>query len=166
MSGPGRADDARVVVEDATRSVEPLGAACGEVRPGFLGAETMAILGCGRAEIARLDGRRLFVVPIGENATLAAVARDGSRFAILEPDWVWREFPRLRGETIRVYDVGAGTGSCTVRVAALRGSDFPASSGAALSPDGSLLVVNSMGRVALYRLPPGRPPVAGGPPPP
>ena len=156
----GGSSAATVFVEDATRTVAPRDTTCAEAHPGFLSEQLMAILGCGRMEVVRLDGRALFEAPIGGNTALAAVARDGSRFAILEADWTWREIPRLRGETLRIFDLRTNTELCVVHLPALRGSDFPASSGTALSPDGSLLAVNALGRVSLYRLPPKRAPVA------
>ena len=150
---PGGSSAATVLVEDGMRSVTPRDTACAEVHPGFLGEQVMMILGCGRMEVVRLDGPALLEATVGAATALAAVARDGGRFAIIEADWIWRDVPRLRGETLRIFDLGTNAELWVVALTALRGSDFPASSGAALSPDGSLLAVNTLGRVSLYRLP-------------
>jgi len=143
---------ATVSVDDATRSVPVRETGCGEAHPSFLTGEVLAILGCGRMEVVGRDGRLLFETTIGPNTSLAAVARDGSRFAIIEADWVWRKVPRLRGERLRIFDLAAGGELSVLELSELRGSDFPASSGAALSPDGSRLAVNARGRMSLYRL--------------
>jgi len=130
---------ATILVEDGMRSLAPRDIAYAEVHPGLLGEEVMAILGCGRMEVVRVGGPVLLETPVGANTALATVARDGSRFAIIEADWIWRDVPRLRGETLRIFDLGIKAELCVVPLTTLRGSDFPASSGAALSPDGSLL---------------------------
>jgi hypothetical protein len=151
-------DDEVIVIEDPSGEQDAYSTKCQEVRPRFLSDETLAVVGCGRIEVVRPGAGRICHAAVSREADVAAVARDGGRFAIVEVSWGLGHWGHLQPGTIRVLDVEGCTESFRIEIPAPRGSENDVAAGAALSPDGSLLAINTLGDVSVFRLPPRRSP--------
>jgi hypothetical protein len=129
---------------------------CSERQPRFVSEDVLAIIGCDRVDVINTAAERLFTFSTDGDAAFVNASRDGSRFAIVEAFFGYGIHGKLRSERFTVYDVGSRQPIFSTVIAELRGQDF-ARTGAALSPDGSALAVNSLGIVRLFDLkPPGR----------
>jgi hypothetical protein len=149
-----RSREASVLFDDVDEKLPAYQTDCQEVRPHFLSSDVLAVLGCGRFEVIRIGGERLFSG--STHGVFAAVSRDGTRFAIVEAVFGLGSHAKLSSEDIRVFDAKLGREVFATRVQELRGLE-DANSGVTLSPDGSRLAVNSLGIVRLYDLPVGSP---------
>ena len=128
---------------------------CPEVQPRFVSENALAIFGCDGVDVISTHGERLYRLSLdGENA-FAGASRDGNRFVAVEAFYGKGHTPKLRFETFTVIDVRSPRPIFTVKIKELQGRES-GRSGAALSPDGSLLAVNSLGIVRLFRLPAAR----------
>jgi hypothetical protein len=127
-----------------------------ESQPRFVSEDVLAILGRDRVDVINAAAERLFTYSTDGDATFVSASRDGSRFAIVEAFFGYGIHGKLRSERFTVYDVGSRHPIFSTVITELRGQEF-GRSGAALSPDGSALAVNSLGIVRLFNLkPPGR----------
>jgi hypothetical protein len=123
-----------------------------ERQPRFVSDDVLAILGRERLQVIDAGARLLFTAPIRGDASFANASRDGSRFVIVEASLGFSLHGKLRAEKFTVYDVGNRGAIFSTVIKDLRGEEF-ARSGAALSPDGTALAVNSRGVVRLFHLP-------------
>ncbi len=128
----------------------------GDARVQFVSSHVMVVIACGHLRLVSATGKEIFSEEIHPawGLSVAAVSRNGRRFAL------WQAFqrpgdpPSTCMERITVYDVQERKAVFMADLDNLKGltAGSPAS-GAALSPDGSLLAVNSRGVVRMYRLP-------------
>ena len=141
-----------VLFEPEDDKLRPYDTMCPQVRPEFISNDLLAVFGCRRVEVISTEGERLFIGESeGEEFGLAAVARQGSRFATYQTHTRghWR---KVRKEVFTVFGVVKRAAISSIVVKTLRGRET-AYSGAALSPDGSHVAINSLGIIQLYVLP-------------
>lgn len=125
---------------------------CSEPRPHFLSMNVLAVSGCDRVDVIDTNqGLRFSHRTDAHDTNFAGASRDGSRFVIAEAFYGRGHHPKLRFERFTVLDVEARTSVLTVEIRKLRGRRTGAS-GAALAPDGSLLAINSLGVVQLFKV--------------
>jgi hypothetical protein len=122
----------------------------------FISSDTMAVLACGRLRVVNATGGELFSEEVNpsQGSTLSAISRDGRRFALRQVFERPGDPPTTCTERITVFDLQQRRAVFAVDLNDLKGmtAGSPAS-GVALSPNGSLLAVNSRAVVRLYRLP-------------
>jgi len=147
-----RSRNASVFVENSRGEVARYDTQCHEVRPYFISENTLAVVGCDQVEVFDAGGPRLFLHATRGDSSFVGASRDGSRFCIVEAFYGWGHDPGLRSERFTVFDVRSGTAVFTTSIKELGGRKS-GRSGAALSPDGSYLAVNSLGVVRLFSLP-------------
>jgi len=147
-----KSKNATVFFDPEDDKLRPYDTSCQEIRPKFISEEIFVLFGCDELEVVRVAGVRLFGAHINGESGLAAVSRDGSRFAIFENTYTHEHWPRLKLERFTVFDLKAKGAVSTIEIKDLRSRDN-GSSAAALSPDGSLLATNSLGTVRLFGLP-------------
>jgi len=136
--------------------LHPYDAHCAHVRPWFISQDLVALFGCGELEVINsTESTRVFGGHMKDGGGLAAVARDGSRFATIEASYSRSHSPILKVERFTVFDVRLKGIVFNTEIKELRGRER-GNSGAALSPDGSLLAINSLGVVNLYALQSGQ----------
>lgn len=146
--------NASVIVQTVEKRLPYYQTGCKEVRPHFVSAETLAVLGCGQVEVISAGGEKLFVTPLGQmGAYFVSASRDGRRFAVLQQFERPGDPPSLCRERVTVFDIARRKAIFVVDVTDLESTS--ASSGAALSPDGSRLAVRSGSAVRLFALPDG-----------
>lgn len=126
---------------------------CKAVNPFFLSDLALAVIGCGQFTIIDTAGHPLLSGRAQLGHDYFSAARDGSRVVLNEARFAGGGHGALRDEVFTVFDLPEGHPVFTVRNKELHGEDL-ARSGAALSPDGSLLAINSWGIVKVFRLPP------------
>jgi hypothetical protein len=129
-------------------------AGCGEGRPRFLSADLLAVLGCQQIQVATTQGNLLFTAKLeGWLPYLAAVSRNGNRFAVLEQFSRPGDPATLCWERVTVFDVTKRQAIATVALDDLNGmTEGPYASAVALSPDGSRLAVDSRGVLRIYSI--------------
>ena len=150
------ARNASVIVQTVEKRLPHYQTGCREVRPHFVSAETLAVLGCSQVEVISAGGEKLFSTPLGQAlAYFVSASRDGRRFAVLQQFERPGDSPSLCRERVTVFDIARRKAVFVVDVTDLEGSSQGASSGAALSPDGSRLAVRSGSVVRLFALPDG-----------
>ncbi|MBI3450849.1 MAG: hypothetical protein HY049_18285 [Acidobacteria bacterium] len=132
---------------------KPYDSDCPEPGPLFVTNDLVAVFGCRKMRVVDTSGSLVFTARLGRESGSAATARDGSRFAVFENTYTIAHWPKLVEERFTVFDVKGKGPIAIIKIDELRGRT-DGNSGAALSPDGSLLAVNSMGVVRLYALPP------------
>lgn len=147
-----RSKNASVLVEDSKGNVARYETACNEVQPHFVSESMLAVVGCDQVEVINAGGPRLFLHATSGDSSFAGASRDGSRFSIVEASYGWGHDPGLRSERFTVFDVRSRTAVFSTNIKELRGRKL-GRSGAALSPDGSFLAINSLGVVRLFNLP-------------
>jgi len=126
---------------------------CSEPRPNFLSTSILAVTGCDRVDVIDTSRGLLFSHPTeAYHTAFAATSRDGSRIVIAERFYGRGHEPKLRFERFTVLDIDAHASVFTTEVKYLRGRTSGAT-GAALSPDGALLAINSLGVVQLFNIP-------------
>jgi len=125
---------------------------CSEPRPAFVSANVIAVIGCGHVDVVDVfGGRRFSHSTDAYHERFVGASRDGSRFVVAETFYGLGDEPPLRFERFTVIDVTDGAPILSVKVTQLRGRRR-GDSGAALSPNGSLLAINSLGVVQLFGL--------------
>lgn len=140
-----------VHVRGPTGSASVYRTECSEVQPNFISENVLAVLGCDQVDVITSEGERLFSHATEGDSTFAGASRDGSRFAIVEAFYGSGHDPKLRAERFIVFDVRTRKPVFTTDIVELRGRER-GRSGAALSPDGSALAVNSLGIVRLFHI--------------
>ncbi len=130
---------------------------CGLVHVRFLSADKLAVLGCNRLRVINIQGPELFADGntgyIG-SSEIGAVSRDGSRFALTRVFDDSGDFAKVCAERITVFDVAGRKPVFAMDLRELSGSDAHGhASGIALSPDGSLLAIDSEGIVQVFQMP-------------
>jgi hypothetical protein len=145
--------DASVITKGAVENVvyQP---PCKEVYSHFLSHDVLAVEGCDRIDVVTLEGRLLFGLKVSYDTSFAAVSRDGRRFATLERCLSGGDPARLCAERIEVIDLEKKGPNFTVTLRDRPRGEDDGDSGVALSPDGTLLAINTLGVVRLYRLEP------------
>jgi hypothetical protein len=125
---------------------------CAEPRPHFLSMDVLAVAGCDRVDVIDTShGLRFAYRTEAYDTNFAGASRDGRRFVMAEAFYGRGDEPKLRFERFTVIDLGAHGALLSVEINELRGRRRGAS-GAALSPDGSLLAINSLGIVQLFQV--------------
>jgi hypothetical protein len=148
-----RGEKGVVLVKDSTKQVLEYETDCKYVRPNFITSDSLAVLGCERLDVVSLTSGKTFTSALtGADAFLAAVSRDGNRFAVIQAFTRPGDPPSLSLERFTVFDVARRKPVFAADISDLKGSTTGASSGVALSPDGSSLAINSAGVVRLYAL--------------
>lgn len=126
---------------------------CSEIRPHFISKNVLAVLGCDRVEVIDTSDGLLFSQDTEEDlAMFSGASRDGNRFVIVEDVYGRGHDPKLRFERFTVIDLAARTSVLIVETKKLRGRRS-GGSGGALSPDGTMLAVHSLGIVQLFDIP-------------
>ncbi len=146
-----RSRNASVMIRDGKTKFPPYETECDEVQPHFLSKGALAIFGCGRVEVIRIGEGRQFVVKTDGEGIFAAASQDGGRFAFSEVFRGKSDEAKLLSERVSVVDVLQGKAIFVTEIKELRGWKS-GESGVALSPNGSLLAVNSAGIVRLFSL--------------
>jgi hypothetical protein len=125
---------------------------CKQIGVDFLSESTLAVVGCDRYVVINTRGNELMsgLALLGHD--VFTPARNGSRFALNQAVFSgdWRD--SLRYEKVTVFDLPARRAILQLKIDDLRGEDL-ARSGVAVSPDGSMLAVDSWGIVKVYSLP-------------
>ena len=142
-----------VLVRDSAKQEPEYETDCKEARPNFITSDLLAVLGCERLDVVSLTRGKSFTSTLkGADAFFAAVSRDGSRFAVIQAFTRDADPPILSLERVTVFDVTRRKPVFVTDLSDLKGSTTGASSGVALSPDGSSLAINSAGVVRLFAL--------------
>jgi hypothetical protein len=148
----GGSRHASIFIEDAGRKFPPYDADCSEARARFVAQDVMAVFGCRRMTVVTVEGKVLFTESIPEeDRWVAPASRDGRRFAVVSTYESAAHSSTTCFERIRVYEVE--TGDVLFKAEIRDCSGTLGGSGVALSPDGRLLAVNSLGVVRVFRLP-------------
>jgi len=152
----GSTDEA-LFLDDGRSKAHTIETKCGLIHGRFLSPDTLAILGCDGIRVVSRQGEDLFSVgesgQIGDTE-IAAVSRDGSRFATSRIFHTSGDIERICGERITVFDLHARKAIFAIDLDKLRDLEAHAhASGIALSPDGLQLAVDSEGIVQGFRLP-------------
>ena len=148
-----RGEKGVVLVKDNTKQIPEYETDCKDVRPNFITSDLLAVLGCERLDVVSLTSGKTFTSTLKRaDAFFAAVARDGNRFAVIQAFARPGDPPSLLLERVTVFDVTRQKPVFTRDISDLKGSTTGASSGVALSPDGSSLAINSAGVVRLFAL--------------
>jgi hypothetical protein len=143
-----------VLVTDLGKQLPEYETDCREIRPDFITNELLAVVGCERVDVVSLTTGKVFSLPTeGGEAFFAAASRDGSRFVIMQSFERAGDPPTLSAERVTVVDVVQRRPVFLTDISDLRGSRSGEASGAALSPNGSSLAINSAGVVRLFPLP-------------
>jgi hypothetical protein len=146
-----------VFLDDGKSKLSAIATECGLAHARFLTASELVVLGCNRLTVSNIQGSELF----SESGTgyvgsteVGGSSLDGRRFALI------REFDdsgdpaHICIERITVFDVATRKPIFAVDLRELKGSYAHAhASGIALSPDGSLLAVDSEGMVQVFEMP-------------
>ncbi|MGH9869816.1 MAG: hypothetical protein ACREAA_16850 [Candidatus Polarisedimenticolia bacterium] len=119
--------------------------------PQFVSNEALVMVGSDCVEVMSTTGERLFQASDLDNPSFAAASRDGRRFAIVEALYAKGIDPGLKAEKFTVFGVHERSAVFSTMIKELREEKW-GRSGAALSPDGSALAVNSLGVVQLFVL--------------
>ena len=148
-----RGESGVVLVKDSTRQLPEYQTDCKEARPNFVTNDLLAVLGCERLDVVSLTGGKTFTPALkGADAFFAAASRDGNRFATIQVFTTPGDPPSVSLERVTVFDVTQRMLVFATDISELKGSTADASSGVALSPDGSTLAINSAGVVRLFAL--------------
>ena len=139
-------------VEDRSGVIGTYDSECDEVHSRFVAKDAVIVLGCGHMDVISLRGERVFREEINHGSWLAAVSREGRRFAMVNAKYSRGKEPKLMSEEFTIYDIPSRKALATVRIEDLKGR-HRGRTGAALAGDGSSLAVNSLGMVHLYKLP-------------
>jgi hypothetical protein len=132
---------------------------CGLVQTQFVSSDVLAIFGCNRVTVINAAGVELFSeqnVGYPGSSRIATASRNGKRFAFRQAVGESSEDgpDKIVAERITVFDVEAHKGVLRISIERLRGLASPAhASGIALSPDGTLLAVDSEGVTEVFRVP-------------
>jgi hypothetical protein len=146
------APHASVFIDDAHHEVEPLDSDCREVRPRFISQGALAIFGCNRLKVITDQGQLLFTSPASDTSRwVAPASRNGKRFAVIDTYESAAHWSTVCFERVRVFD--SSTGHVIFRAEFHDVRDTLGGSGVALSPDGSLIAVNSLGIVRVFVIP-------------
>jgi hypothetical protein len=126
---------------------------CKQIGVHFLSESVLAVIGCDRYVVIDTQGNELMSGPAQLGHDVFTPARSASRFALNQAVFGgdWRD--NLRYEKVTVFDLPTRRAILQLKIDDLRGEDL-ARSGVAVSPDGSMLAVDSWGIVKLYSLPP------------
>jgi hypothetical protein len=152
-SSAWRGEQGVVLVKDSSKQVPDYQTDCKYVRPNFITSDLLAVLGCARLDVVSLTSGKTFTSALkGAEAFFAAASRDGTRFAVIQVFSRPGDPPSLSLERITVFDVNQRKPVFATDISDLKGSTTGASSGVALSPDGSALAINSAGVVRLFAL--------------
>ena len=146
------APHASVLIDDAHEEVKPVDTDCREVRPRFVSQGVLAVFGCNRLKVITDQGQVLFTTPaLDSSRWVAPASRDGRRFAVIDTYESEAHWSTVCFERVRVFDTTTGHVSFRAEFHDLRGT--LGGSGVALSPDGSLIAVNSLGIVRVFAIP-------------
>lgn len=146
-----------VLLDDGKSTSASIDTGCGLAGARFLSSAELLILGCDRLRVVNTQGTELFAdAKVGNMAgsEFGAVSRNGTRFAFIREYDDSGDPSHLRIERITVFDVEARKAIFALDVRDLQGSYAHAhASGVALSPDGSLLAIDSEGIVRVFQIP-------------
>jgi hypothetical protein len=146
--------NASVFVTDAHQKFPRYNTSCPDARPNFVTLDVLAIVGCETLDVVSVSGQKVFSAALPGDGFFAAQSRNGKRFAILQQFERPGDPPSLCTERIMVFDIAAQRAIFVTDISELKGAAAGGhSSGVALSPDGSLLAVNSGGIVRIFALP-------------
>lgn len=125
----------------------------GEKWPVFVSETRLVVVGMPRSDLVGIDGALVLSGLAGWEPHQVRVtpSRGGRRMAVTEGSYSGH-WSLLKAERITVYDLEMATPIWTVKHNLMKGA-FSGHSGIALSPDGSLIAINSSGIITLYRLP-------------
>ena len=153
-----RGEKGVVFVKDIVKQMPEYESDCKGARPNFVTSDLLAVLGCERLDVVSLTSGKTFTAILkGADAFFAAASRDGSRFAVMQVFARPGDPPSLSLERVTVFDVTRQKAVFATDISDLKGSTTAASSGVALSPDGTSLAINSAGIVRLFDLQVQRP---------
>lgn len=142
-----------VEFDDGQRSAE-YQSDCNGVRPQFIAQDFVALLGCDGVEVVSVSGAKIFAERlVGAPSYLVAASRNGVRFVVSQQFERPGDPPSNCAERFTVFDVNFRRAIFVTESHDLNGLAAGHSSGYALSPDGTLLAINSAGRVRLFALP-------------
>jgi hypothetical protein len=142
-----------VVLKDRNKQIPEYKTDCGDVRPNFVTADLLAILGCEKLDVVSVSEGSIFTAPLkGETGFFAASSREGGRFAVIQHFQRPGDPPTICSERVTVFDVIRRKPIFVTDISDLKGLTAGQSSGVALSPDGSSLAINSAGVVRLFTL--------------
>jgi hypothetical protein len=148
-----RGEQGVVLVKDSIKQVPDYQTDCRNVRPNFITNDLLAVLGCERLDVVSLSSGKTFTSALkGADAFFAAASRNGTRFAVIQAFSSPGDPPSLSLERVTVFDVNRRKPVFATDISDLKGARTGASSGVALSPDGSSLAINSAGVVRLFAL--------------
>jgi len=148
-----RGEKGVVLIKDITKQMPEYETDCKDVRPNFITSNLLAVIGCERLDVVSLTGGKTFTSTLkGADAFFAGASRDGSRFAVIQVFARPGDPPRLSLERVTVFDVTRQKAVFATDISDLKGATTGASSGVALSPDGTSLAINSAGVVRLFAL--------------
>jgi len=125
---------------------------CEDVSPHFVRNDAVVAIGCGLLELVTLAGNRQFVTTVGRVSGVASIARDGTRIAVYEDSYSTASPPTLASECFRVLDLRDGKEVASIPVREFVGQEH-ANSAAALSPNGTVVVISSDDHVRAYSVP-------------
>jgi hypothetical protein len=119
--------------------------------PQFISEHALALVIDRKFDVVSVTGEHLFSGTARDDWHQFTSCRDGSRMAMAQQHW-----SELRGkvasEQVTVFDLGKKAPIWTTENKIL-GPGSGAHSGVALSPDGSLVAIRSMGIVKVFKLP-------------
>ena len=142
-----------VEFDDGRRSAE-YQSECGGVRPQFIAENLVALLGCDGVEVVSVSGTKIFAEGLaGGPSYIVAASRNGGRFVVSQKFERPGDPPSMCAERFTVFDVNLRRAIFVAESYDLKGLSAGHSSGYALSPDGTLLAINSAGTVRLFALP-------------
>ena len=144
------------ILDDGESKPTEIATQCGLTHARFLSTDRLAILGCNHIQVFAITGAMLFQDEgygfIGDS-DIAAISRDGNRFAMIQSFHTEGDIERICAERITVFDVQTQKPVFVVDRKELAGFDAHAhSSGVSLSPDGAQLVIDSEGLVSGFQL--------------
>jgi len=150
-----RGSDGVMLVSSPTKQLWEHQTDCKEARPNFITNDVLALVGCERLDVVSMTRGNIFSSTLkGDAAFFAAVSRNRERFAVLQIFTSPGDPPSVSMERISVFDADKQQPIFTTDVSDLKGFNPGASSGVALSPNGSSLAINSAGIVRLFALSP------------
>lgn len=142
-----------VEFDDGRRSAE-YQSECSGVRPQFISENLVALLGCDGVEVVSVSGTKVFAGRLdGAPSYGVAASRNGNRFVVSQQFERPGDPPSNCAERFTVLDVNLRRAIFVTESRDLNGLSAGHSSGYALSPGGTLLAINSAGRVRLFALP-------------
>jgi len=148
-----RGEKGLAMIQDIGKRVPEYETDCKNIRPNFITSDLLAVLGCERLDIVSLTSRKTSTFTLkGADAFFVGASRDGSRFAVIQAFAAPGDPPTLSSERITVFDVTRPKAIFATDISDLAGARSGASSGVALSPDGSSLAINSGGIVRFFPL--------------